>query len=315
MKKFLKIIWGIFAVIGILFTVRVLFLLDGKTAISIYPSTKGRFGEYVELLRTSGPFAKDTAVFEMTLIQDSARAKEIRDYFELDKLYDADADTWTKALAIGQFIASNIPHANQEIEPEHRNSIDLWEYTKNVAPAFNCRLHSILTFELMLAAGLDVRYVTCMPENKYDNDCHVVNEVWLPELGKWAMIDTDMDGNYASDLDGTPLSLWEIREHYISGEQMLYHPRFKKGTTKVNNHYAYMAKNTYWFNCWETLSYYQEDGENRLREDGRYIYLVPSGFGGFNFGVFKNDGEIVTTDADTFWAAPVKKKNPYLSID
>ena len=307
MKKFLRIIWGIFAVIGILFTVLVLFLLDGETAISIYPSTKGRFGEYVELLRTSGPFAKDTAAFEMTLIQDAARAKEIRDYFQLDKLYDADADTWTKALAIGKFVASNIPHDNQEIEPEHRNAIDLWEYTKNVAPAFNCRLHSILTFELMLAAGLDARYVTCMPEDKYDNDCHVVNEVWLPELGKWAMIDTDMDGNYASDLDGTPLSLREIREHYISGEKMQYHPRFKKGTTKVNNHYAYMAKNTYWFNCWETLSYYQEDGENRIREAGRNIYLVPSGYGGFNFGVFKNDGEIVTTDADSFWAAPVKK--------
>ena len=306
MKKFLKVIWGIFAVIGILFTVLVLFLLDGETAISIYPSTKGRFGEYVEQLRTSGPFAKDTVSFEVKIIQDPVRAKEIQDYFQLDKLYDADADTWTKALAIGRFVASNIPHDNQEIEPEHRNAIDLWEYTKNVAPAFNCRLHSILTFELMLAAGLDARYVTCMPEDKYDNDCHVVNEVWLPELGKWAMIDTDMDGNYASDLDGTPLSLREIREHYISGEEMQYHPRFKKGTTKVNNHYAYMAKNTYWFNCWETLSYYQEDGENRLREAGRDIYLVPSDYGGFNFGVFKNNGEIVTTDADTFWAAPVK---------
>ena len=61
------------------------------------------------------------------------------------------------------------------------------------------------------------------------------------------MIDTDMDGNFASDLNGTPLSLREIREHYISGEQMQYHPRFKKVSTKVNEHYAYMAKNTYWF--------------------------------------------------------------------
>ena len=306
MKKFLKVVWGIFAVIGILSTVGIISLLDGKTTIDMYPSYKGRFDEYLDLLRASGPFEKDTAAFEMKIVQDSVRAKEIRDYFQLDKLYDADADTWTKALAIGKFVASNIPHDNQEIEPEHRNAIDLWEYTKNVAPAFNCRLHSILTFELMLAAGLDARYVTCMPEDKYDNDCHVVNEVWLPELGKWAMIDSDMDGNYASDLDGTPLSLREIREHYISGEKMQYHPRFKKGTTKVSNHYAYMAKNTYWFSCWETLSYYQEDGENRVREAGRYIYLVPSGFGGFNYGVFKNDGEIVTTDADTFWAAPVK---------
>ena len=133
MKKILKVIWGIFAVIGILFTVLVLFLLDGETAISIYPSTKGRFGEYVELLRTSGPFEKDTAAFEMTLIPDAARAEEIRDYFQLEKLYDADADSWTKALAIGKFVASNIPHDNQEIEPEHRNAIGLWEYTKDVA--------------------------------------------------------------------------------------------------------------------------------------------------------------------------------------
>ena len=302
MKKFLKVIWGVFAVIGILSTVCVLFLLDGKTAISIYTSTKGRYEEFVERLRTSGPFEKDTVAFEMKMIQDSARAKEIRDYFQLDKLYDADADTWTKALAIGKFVAANIPHDNQEIEPEHRNAIDLWEYTKNVAPAFNCRLHSILTFELMLAAGLDARYVTCFPEDKNDNDCHVVNEVWLPELGKWAMIDTDMDGNYASDLNGTPLSLREIREHYISGEKMQYHPKFKKASTKINNHYAYMAKNTYWFSCWESLSYYQEDWENRKCEAGRYIHLIPSGFNAFRIG----DGEIVTTDADTFWAAPKK---------
>lgn len=302
MKKVLKVIWGIFAVIGIWCTLRFFPVISGNSYLSMYPSTKARYSEFVDLLRESGPFEKDTVAFEMQIIQDPVRAEEIRDYFQLDKLYDADADTWTKALAIGKFVAKNIPHDNQEIEPDHRNAIDLWEYTKDVAPAFNCRLHSILTFELMLAAGLDARYVTCFPEDENDNDCHVMNEVWLPELGKWAMIDTDMDGNYASDLDGTPLSLREIREHYIAGEPMQYHPRFKRTTTKVNEHYSYIAKDSYWFNCWETLSYYQEDRENRDREAGRDIYLIPSGFKPFRI----NDGDIVTTDADIFWAAPVK---------
>ena len=303
MKKFLKVIWGIFAVIGILFVAYYigLRLTYGRFYISIYPKYEARHDEFVDLLRLSGPYKKDATPIEMKVLQDSVRAEEIRDYFQLDQLYDADADTWTKALAIGKFVASNIPHDNQEIEPEHRNAIDLWEYTKNVAPAFNCRLHSILTFELMLAAGLHARYVTCLPEDRYDTDCHVVNEVWLPELGKWAMIDSDMDGNYASDLDGTPLSLREIREHYISGEKMQYHPRFKKGTTKMSEYYAYMAKNTYWFSCWETLSYYQEDMENREREAGRNINLVPSGFEAFHI----LDGGWDTTDADSFWAAPV----------
>ena len=307
MKKFLKIIWGIFAVIGILFTVRMLFLLNGNTTISIYPSTKGRYSEFVELLRNSGPYEKDTTAFQMLIIQDPVRAKEIRDYFQLDTLYDADADTWTKALAIGKFVASNIPHDNQKIEPEHRNAIDLWEYTKNVAPAFNCRLHSILTFELMLAAGLDARYVTCLPEDQYDTDCHVVNEVWLPELGKWAMIDTDMGGHYFSDKDGIPLSLKEIRDHYISGEKMVLYPQFKIDGKKKRDHLAYMAKNTYWFSCWETLSYNQEDGENRGREAGRYLNLVPSGFEAF----YNKDTSVNTSDADTFWAAPVKSATVY----
>ncbi len=300
MKKVLKVIWGIFAVIGILFTIRILLLLDGNTTISIYPSTKGRFSEFVEQLRKSGSFGKDTATLEMKIIQDTVRAKEIREYFQLDKLYDADSDTWTKALAIGKFVASNVPHDNQQIEPEHRNAIDLWEYTKNVAPAFNCRLHSILTFELMLAAGLDARYVTCRPEDRYDNDCHVVNEVWLPELGKWAMVDTDMGGHFFSGEDGVPLSLKEIRDHYISGEKIIPYPQFRKDGKKKRDHLAYMAKNTYWFECWETLSYYQEDAENRVREAGRYIKLVPSGFDGFDI----NEGGIVTTDAEAFWAAP-----------
>ena len=265
----------------------------------MYPSVKSRYSEFVELLRESGPFEKDTAAFEMQIIQDPVRAKEIRDYFQLETLYDADADTWTKALAIGKFVATNIPHDNQEIEPEHRNAIDLWEYTKNVAPAFNCRLHSILTFELMLAAGLDARFVTCLPEDENDNDCHVMNEVWLPELGKWAMIDSDMSGHYVSDTDGTPLSLKEMREHYIAGKKMRMHPAFGQGSSKVDDYYAYMAKNTYWFSCWGTLSYYQEDYKVQDVIRDSYLHLVPSGFEPFDIG----GGNTITTNADLFWEA------------
>ena len=57
----------------------------------------------------------------------------VQDYFRLDTLYDADADSWTKALAIGKFVASNIPHDNQDEWPKHVNAIGLWEYTKEVA--------------------------------------------------------------------------------------------------------------------------------------------------------------------------------------
>lgn len=301
MKKFLKVVWGIFAFIGILTTTGLLYAYFAKYYITIHQLPEKRYDDYVQLLRTSGALEKDTVTFEMKMIQDTIRAKEIQNYFNLDSLYDADADTWSKALAIGQFVASNIPHDNQEIEPEHRNAIDLWKYTKNVAPAFNCRMHSILTFELMLAAGLDARYVTCLPEDEDDSDCHVVNEVWLPEQKKWVMIDSDM-GHYISNPDGVPLSLKEIREHYISGEDMVIYDLLKNAPMKDDDYAAYMAKNTYWFRCHETLSYYQEDPENRKREAGRHINLVPAGFESF----VKDNGNVSTSNADIFWAAPMK---------
>ena len=134
-----------------------------------------RYKERVKLLREAGQYKADTAKFEINYVSNAERAEEIMEYFQLDTLYTSDASTWEKSLAIGKFVATNIPHDNQREYPKYVNAIGLWEYTKNVAPAFNCRLHSILTFELLTAAGIKARYITCLPQDKNDNDCHVVN--------------------------------------------------------------------------------------------------------------------------------------------
>ncbi len=254
------------------------------------------------MLRTSGEYAADTNVFEMKIAQNEMRAQEIRDYFQLDTLYPENATTWEKAIAIGKFVSSNIPHANQRKWPKDVNAIGLWEYIKEVEPAFNCRLHSIFAFELFLSADIKARYITCMSQDKDDPDCHVVNEVWLPELNKWAMVDTDMGGHYVTDKNGTPLSLQEMREHYISGEKMLIYPAFGKAQ-KDKDYYAYMAKNTYWFSCWGTLSYYQEDYKVEGIDRNSYVNLIPSGY--TPYGI--DEGYIVTTDAEKFWDATMSE--------
>ena len=310
MKTAFSIIRNILAVIGLIAILIIIVLRIGRPYYycDIGLSNLGLYEERVDALRTSGEYAADTNVFSMEIIQDSARAKEIRDYFQLDTLFPENADTWEKAVAIGKFVASNIPHDNQKQWPEHVNAIGLWEYTKDIAPAFNCRLHSILTFELLLAKNIKARYITCMPQDENDEDCHVVNEVWLPELNKWAMLDTDMGGHYVSDMNGTPLSLKEMREHYISGEKMMMYPAFGNGSSKVDDYYAYMAKNTYWFSCWGTLSYYQEDYKMEDVDRDTYIHLVPSGYEPF----LLKEGNTVTTNADLFWEASLLVK-PYKS--
>ena len=228
-------------------------------------TNKVRYDERVKLLREAGQYKADTADIEITYVSDIRRAEEIMDYFCLDTLYDASASTWEKTLAIGKFVAANIPHDNQKEYPEYVNAIGLWEYTENVAPAFNCRLHSILTYELLTAAGIKARYITCLPYDRNDNDCHVVNEVWLPEKGKWVMIDTDMK-RYVADRKGNLLSLAEIREHFINDKKVVVYHDFENPSSKISYYHAYMAKNTYWFCCWGSLGFYQEDYKTFLSQ-------------------------------------------------
>lgn len=304
MKIFWKILRTILAIIGaltlglaslIIYELRV---EKVPVQLNFKPTNKTQCSVYVDSLKVSGLFRADTTEIHMTSVNDSSRAKQIMDYFQLDTLYSADSDTWTKALAIATFVASNIPHANQTVQPEEKNAIYLWEYTKITEPAFNCRLHSIMMYDLLQSAGIEAAYITCMPQDKEDMDCHVVNQVWLPELQKWAMLDSDMGGNWAANENGTPLSLQEIRERYIKDEPIFYHPNFGEPTKKVDYYYAYMSKNTYWFSNWETLHF---DQESPSRKDvGRYIHLVPDGFK--PFGV--NSSDIITSDAEQFWAAP-----------
>ena len=259
-------------------------------------TNKVRYDEMVKLLREAGRYKADTAEVKINHIPYAERAEEIREYFCLDTLYDACASTWEKTLAIGKFVASNIPHDNQKEYPEYVNAIGLWEYTKTVAPAFNCRLHSILTYELLTAAGIKARYITCLPYDRNDNDCHVVNEVWLPETGKWVMIDTDMR-RYITDKKGNLLSLAEIREHFINDKKIVVYYDFENPSSRISYYYAYMAKNTYWFCRWGDLGFYQEDyktfPESKLRS--RYYALVPEGFETFS------GKEITTNDSEQFW--------------
>ena len=304
MKKILKKIAKVFAwLLTTLVIFSVAFIVWFRTqGVTVALNEKGnyrlvRFETKVNALRDAAPYIADTTTLNMRLTIDTLRAAEIREYFQLDTLYSPNDDTWTKALAIGRFISANIPHDNQKVNPEYRNAIGLWEYTKTIAPAFNCRLHSIFAFELLSSAGIKARYITCFPQDSLDRDCHVVNEVWLPEKNKWVMLDTDMGGHYVTDLSGNLLSLKEMREHYIAGKKMMMYPGYEKGSSKKTYYYGYMAKNSYWYTCWENLGFYQEDyttyPESELRE--HYYALVPSGFKPFRSGC------IATSDEKQFW--------------
>lgn len=74
----------------------------------------------------------------------------------------------------------------------------------------NCRAKAQILNEMCLSLGIYARKVWIMPLSTYDNDCHVVNEVWDTALNKWVMLDIT-NNQYWVDENGTPLSVLEIR--------------------------------------------------------------------------------------------------------
>ena len=305
MKKILRIFFKtivyILAVIGLL---TILFLVAvNKVGYSIGLNIADKqYNEYVDSLRSAGPYKNDTVNLNMRITIDSLRAAEIKEYFLLDTLYSVEDDTWHKALAIGKFVTNNIPHANQKEYPQNVDAVGLWEYTKNVEPAFNCRLHSIMTFELLSSVGIKARYITCLPQDVNDRDCHVVNEVWLPEQNKWVMLDTDMGGHFVTDISGKLLSLKEMREHYIADKEMIFYPGYEDGHSNKTYYYKYMAKNSYWYARWNNLGFYQEDYDNHPNYELRETYyaLVPSGFEPFD-KKHNRHTSTATNDEEQFW--------------
>lgn len=253
-----------------------------------------RYEQRVKTLRSGGPYA-DNPDSNVRFIYrpDSAQSRRIREYFRLDTLLRPGASTWENTLTLASFVASRIPHANQKIQPPKRNAIALWEYHLRVEPAFNCRLHSIMLHELLLASGITNRFVTCLPADSRDPDCHVVNIVWLPENKKWAMIDSDGSA-YVTGADGLPLSLEEMRRYTIEGKRMDVRP--VEGGKMYDDYLSYWAKNLYWFVCWEETGYDKE-----TTPEGRQVYLLPDGFDGF----IRKKGVIVRlSDPSRFWAPP-----------
>ncbi|WP_295936859.1 transglutaminase domain-containing protein [uncultured Alistipes sp.] len=293
MKRFFKILGVV--ILSLIGLVVLLFLL-GRFVFrnQILGFVDGKIlNERVELLRAAGPYTEAGApALRFTYETSDPALQRVRDHFRLDTL--GGKTTWERATRLGRAVAQAIPHGNPDSVPDQRNAITLWDYYQKTKTPLNCRHHSIILNELLLAADIDSRYVTCMPADSTDNDCHVVNIVWLSEKQKWAMIDSDQNF-YVTDPTGTQLDLREMRERLIAGEELVQHRLY--GNKKRNDYLSYMAKNLYWFTCIEASAFGCENDAAV-----RSIHLIPENFEGYKF--WNRRENVVTSDAAGFWKAP-----------
>ena len=130
--------------------------------------------------------------------------------YKIDKIA-GEGTEFEKALNLMNEFAPRLTHNSYYDNHVEMRASELLEYSlDNAKHGINCRSKAQIFNEFCLALGIYARKVWIMPNSGYDNDCHVVNEIWDPQRNKWIMFDIT-NNEYWVDENGTPLSILEIR--------------------------------------------------------------------------------------------------------
>ena len=231
--------------------------------------------------------------------------KLVRNYFNLDSIA-GNGDEISKILNILKWTHDNIRHDGGNRALAEFDAIDLYHYYKATGKGLNCRQLSQCLNEMYLSMGIPSRFVTCMPKDPKDPDCHVINSVWSSQLQKWIWIDPT---NYAyiKDENDNFLSIAEVRERLINNKPLVLNKdaNWNNEDLQTKEEYldSYMTKNLYWIHC---IDYSRFNAESRYRRiDNKYVALVPLGFEiDLPQGLGLIRPQYVTHDPDYFWQKP-----------
>ncbi len=199
----------------------------------------------------------------------------LRTGFKLDSIAGAGSEI-SKMLNLCHWIHELIPHDGQHENPEIRNALSMITVCKKDQRGLNCRGLATVLNECYLAMGFKSRFLTCLPRDSNDTECHVINMVYSQDLQKWIWVDPTHDA-YVTDHKGTLLGPSEVRQKLISGQTLILNPtanwNHQTTTTKDNYLDNYMAKNLYRFEC---PIHSQYDTETKLKDKTiDYVQLLP----------------------------------------
>jgi len=207
-----------------------------------------------------------------------------------------------------------VPHDGSKGNPAVKNALSMITVCRRDHGTLNCRGLAIALNECLLSLGYRSRYVTCLPKDSLgiDNDCHVIDMVYIRGLKKWIWVDPTFDA-YVMDEKGEILGLAEVRQRLIEHRPLILNPdanwNHRNGESKEDYLYNYMAKNLYRLECAVNSCYDLET--HAAGKEVSYIELLPLDY-------FKQspDKEISngsdnthsyvyhTNNAAAFWSAP-----------
>ena len=269
-----------------------------KKYLSLLDQVKDR--QPLSVLKKSASYAKDNKKIEFIYQpKESMNLRMVRDYFKLDSVA-GQGDELSRILNLMHFAHDNIRHDGNNRAFAEMDAIDLYNYYKTTGKGVNCRQLAISLCEMYLSMDIPARYVTCMPADSLDFECHVINTVWSSQLQKWLYIDPTFDA-WVTDENGTMLSIAEVRERLINDQPLVLceTANWNHESPQTKEYYleTYMAKNLYYFVC-KKLNRFNPESLYRNNDPEGDVRLMPVGF------VNNNRKCETTTDPEVFWAKP-----------
>ena len=256
----------------------------------------------LSVLKKSAPYAPDSIKMDNPFSyesKDSRSLSMVRDYFKLDSVA-GQGDELSKIINLLHFAHDKMRHDGNNRAFAEMDAIDLYNYCKTTGRGINCRQLAISLCEMYLSMGIPARYVTCMPADPLDFECHVINTVWSDQLQKWLYIDPTMDA-WVMDENGTLLSIAEVRERLRNDLPLVLckTANWNHESQQTKEYYLdyYIAKNLYYFVC-KKYSRFNPESDYRPNPAEEDVRLIPVGFVNDNW---RCD---TTTDPDVFWAKP-----------
>lgn len=240
----------------------------------------------------------------------------LRKTFKLDSIAGSGNEV-SKVINLMYWVHNMVPHDGNHENPAVRNALSMINQCKKENRGLNCRGLATVLNECYLSMSINSRFVTCLPKDSLhvDNDCHVINMVYINSLKKWIWIDPTFCA-YVMDEKGQLLGLEEVRERLIDDKPLIINPdanwNHKASETKEYYLGYYMAKNLYRLECPVSSEF---DTETRMPgKKISYVDLLPLDY--FNQKPDRTEStnqsnqttfiSYNTNNPSLFWTAPGK---------
>lgn len=247
---------------------------------------------------------------------DSPPLRELRKKYKLDSIA-GQGDDVSQMLNLMRWVHNAIEHNGNKPNEGKMNADQFLTSCRKGGGTLNCRGLAITLNEVYLAMGIPSRFVTCIPKDTSDFDCHVINTAFSSKLNKWIWLDPTQNA-YVMDEKGELLSIPEVRERLINDQPLLLNPdanwNYRGTTDKAWYLGYYMAKNLYQFST-PLHSSYNYESDEKGKEMIIYVDLWPAKAGLYLPAYAKKTNKGGTTyvnyrsgNPDLFWSAPTVVK-------